>query len=286
LERPFDTVSSDSWKKPSQGFSLRRGAPAAKLVCLASWNTAEIGVAAMTTHGWPTPPPTGVAFTASTFSPDRQPRLLRGLPASDLELVMAASTFRHFEANAVVTNQGDQADYFFLLTKGCARHFSLTEEGRKVLLIWVLAGDVFGGSALLSEPSVYLVSTEMVKDSCAFMWRRSVIRELVARYPRLQENALSIASDYLAWFHASHMALVSHTARQRVARVLTSLAQGIGHKVPGGTKLEITNEQLANAANVTAFTASRFLSEWQRNGAITKSRGSVLVRVPQRLHRM
>jgi CRP-like cAMP-binding protein len=138
----------------------------------------------------------------------------------------------------------------------------------------------------LPEPSLYLVSTEMVKDSCAFVWRRSVIRDLVARYPSLQENALSIASDYLTWFHASHMALISQTARQRLARVLTSLAEGIGRKVPGGIGLDITNEQLANAANVTPFTASRLLSEWQRNGAIKKKRGSVVVRAPQRLNRV
>jgi CRP/FNR family transcriptional regulator, nitrogen oxide reductase regulator len=240
----------------------------------------------MTTHSWLAPAHGLATFAAATFPADREPRFLHGLSTSDLELVMAASTSRRFAANAIVTNQGDHADYFFLLTKGCARHFSLTEEGRKVLLVWFSAGDVFGGSALLPEPSFYLFSTEMVKDSCVFVWRRSVIRDLVARFPSLQENALSIASDYLSWFHASHMALISHTARQRLARVLASLASGIGHKVPGGTKLEITNEQLANAANVTPFTASRLLSEWQRNGAITKGRGSVVVRAPQRLHRI
>jgi CRP-like cAMP-binding protein len=201
----------------------------------------------------------------------------------DLDLVMAASTPRTFAENSIVTNQGDLADHFFLLTKGCARHFSVTEDGRKVLLIWISAGDVFGGSALLREPASYLFSTEMVKDSRALVWRRSVIRDIVARYPSLQENALSIASDYIAWFHASHLALISYTARQRLGRVLTSLAQGIGHKVPGGVELEITNEQLANAANVTPFTASRLLSEWQRNGAVTKNRGRVVVRAPQRL---
>jgi len=237
----------------------------------------------MTANRWSSAALVGPAFTASTFPADRKPRLLKGLTAPELEVVMAASTPRRFLANSIVTHQGNLADHFFLLAKGCARHFSITEEGRKVLLVWFSSGEVFGGSALLQEPSFYLFSTEMVKDSYAFVWRRSVIRNLLARYPRLQENALSIASDYIAWFHASHLALVSLTARQRLGRVLTSLAQGIGHKVPGGIELEITNEQLANAANVTPFTASRLLSEWHRNGAVTKRRGSVVVRFPQRL---
>ena len=237
----------------------------------------------MITNRWPEAPQFRAAFPDSEFSADWKSRFLQGLRTPDLELVMAAAKRRRFVANSIVTNQGDPADYFFLLTKGCARYFFITEEGQKVLLFWFTPGDVFGGAALLPEPSCYLLSTEMVKDSSAFVWRRSVIRGFVARYPRLQENALSIASDYLTWFHASHMALVSHSARQRLARVLTSLAPGIGLKVPGGIELKITNEELANAANVTPFTASRLLSEWQRNGAVRKSRGSIVLRDAQRL---
>lgn len=223
------------------------------------------------------------ASTAPKLPSDLTSRFLQGLTQPEIESVLTASTLRRLPAKSIVTHEGTPADYLFLLTKGCARHFSITEEGQKILLLWFAAGDVFGGSALLPEPSSYLLGTEMVRDSCAIVWRRSDIRDLMTRYPRLQENALSIASDYLVWFHASHMALVSHTARERLARVLTSLAQGIGRKVPGGLELDIKNEELASAANVTQFTASRLLSEWGRNGAVSKSRGHIIVRDPQRL---
>jgi len=39
----------------------------------------------------------------------------------------------------------------------------------------------------------------------------------------------------------------------------------------------ITNEELASAAGSTLFDASRFLSEWQRSGALAKTRGKVLL---------
>jgi CRP-like cAMP-binding protein len=221
---------------------------------------------------------------AAPMSPfDLKSRFLQGLAQSDIKTVLGAATLRRLPANSIVTNQGDPGDHLFLLTKGCARHFSVTEEGEKILLLWFGPGDVFGGSALLQESSAYLLSTEIVKDSSALVWHRNQIRDLVARYPRLLENALSVASDYLAWFHASHMALISHTAQQRLARVLTSLALGIGQNVPGGVELDIKNEELANAANVTPFTASRLLSEWRRNGAVSKSRGRIVLRAPQRL---
>ena len=71
-----------------------------------------------------------------------------------------------------------------------------------------------GGAALLANPSLYLASAETLKDSHVLVWNRSAIRELAARYPRLLENALVTASDYLAWYVAAHVALTSHSARE------------------------------------------------------------------------
>jgi len=98
-----------------------------------------------------------------------------------------------------------------------------------------------------------------LKDSSMFVWDRATLRNLAIRFPRVVENAMLIGYDYLGWYVAAHVALVSHTARERLAGVLTCLAQGIGEKVAGGFEFEATNEELAGAANVTAFTASRFV---------------------------
>jgi len=35
---------------------------------------------------------------------------------------------------------------------------------------------------------------------------------------------------------------------------------------------------LAEAANITPYTASRIINEWQRTGAIRKERGKILLR--------
>lgn len=208
---------------------------------------------------------------------------LAGLTKPEVHSILAAATLRHYTANSLVAQQEDPADHFFLLRTGCARTFYIAPEGRKVLLRWLLPGEILGGMALLANPSSYLVSTEMVKSGSAFVWPRDAIREVVARHPKLLDNALLVASDHLTWFVASHMALVCTAARERLAHVLLSLAHGLGRKVPGGIQLDITNEQLANTANITLFTASRLLSEWQRGGALQKRRGTLTVCDPSRL---
>jgi len=208
---------------------------------------------------------------------------LDGLTLADRKPILASATQRRFIANSVITNQGHPADYLFLLTKGLARFFFVTEEGKKLLFRWLGPGDPFGGRAILSSPSSYLFSTETVTDSSVLVWDRPTIRGLVARYPRLLENTLSTASDNLTWHITSHIGLACHTARQRVAEVLATLARTIGHEVSGGVALQITNEELANAANVTPFTTSRLMSAWQRDRALAKRRGQVLLRSPERL---
>ena len=219
----------------------------------------------------------------STLAGDLRSKFLEGFSPLDLKVILGAARLRHFTSNSVIANQGNPADHMFLLTKGRARFFINTQEGKKIILHWLTPGEIFGGAALVSTPSSYLVSTETLKDSSMFVWDRATLRNLASRFPRIVENAILIGYDYLGWYVADHVALISHTARERLAGVLTCLARGIGEKVPGGFEFEATNEELAGAANVTAFTASRLLSKWQNNGAILKRRGKVLLRSPERL---
>jgi CRP-like cAMP-binding protein len=212
-----------------------------------------------------------------------KPHFLDGLTPTDRKQMLAAATKRRYLANSVTTNQGHPADHLFLLTSGLARFFFVTEEGRKLLFQWIGPGDLFGGRAILSDPSTYLYSTETVTDISVLVWDRSTIRGFVERYPRLLENALLTASDYVAWQLTSHIGLACHTVRQRAAQVLVTLARTIGKETPAGVELQITNEELANAANITPFTASRLMSKWQRDRALVKRRGKVLLRSPERL---
>jgi CRP-like cAMP-binding protein len=209
-------------------------------------------------------PASGIAIVFSEL----RSHFLEGMTPSVLKTILGAATRRRYRAKSVITNDGHPAD----------------REGRKLLFQWLGPGDLFGGRTILSIPSPYLLSTETVTDTSVLVWERPTIRGLIARYPKLLENALLGASDYLGWYLASHIGLACHTARQRVAQVLVTLGRTVGERVPGGIALQITNEELANAANVTPFTASRVTSEWQRSRALAKRRGNILLLSPNRLY--
>lgn len=210
-------------------------------------------------------------------------RLFSGLSSAEISEILDLAVCHKYRAKSVVAEQGNQADRLFLLVSGSARYFFITAEGQKVYLFFLLPGDIWGGASLLTEPAEFIVSTEAVEESVALSWKRDVIRMIATKHPRIFENSVSIACDYLVWYLATHLSLTCHTARERLAHVLVSLAHGIGRRTASGISLEITNEQLANTANITTFTVSRLLSAWQRIGLISKDRGKLLLHHPEQL---
>ena len=201
---------------------------------------------------------------------------LEGLGKDQRESILAAGTLRRFRANSLVTHQGHPADHLFMLAKGSARFFYIAPDGKKHIILWITPGQIFGGRSLLLAPSTNIASTETVKESLVMAWSRRTMRGLVSRYPRLLDNAILIACD----FHAIQLhSFVStrYNARQRLLHVLTTLVPSIGRKVSYGTELDVTNVELADAAHITQFTASRILSELQHEGTLKKKRGKVLL---------
>jgi CRP-like cAMP-binding protein len=224
-------------------------------------------------------PASGIAAVPSGL----KSRFFEGLAQRDLETIRAAAKERHYRASSVITNQGNPAEHLFLLTSGRARYFYLTQGGHKTLLLWLTPGEILGPAAFLSNPSKYIISAEAVRDSSFLVWDRPTIRSLAAKYPRLLENAVFMGTNYFAWYLADHVALICATARERLAQILIHLGEVIGEKVAGGVEFDVTNEELASAANITPFTASRLLSEWQINRTVLKRRGKILLRSPERL---
>jgi CRP-like cAMP-binding protein len=158
-----------------------------------------------------------------------------------------------------------------------------TNEGKAILLRRLVPGDIFGVGAFLEEPLGYLGMAKSVRKTEILTWEHEVIRKLAKAYPRLPENALRTVLRYIALYAERHIRLVSRPAEERLACVLTSLGTRAGHMLPSGMEIEIKNEDLASLADISFYTATRFLKEWERKGAVKKSRGKVIIRCPEKL---
>jgi CRP-like cAMP-binding protein len=226
-----------------------------------------------------------LSMAAPTLVPSRNVRirLFQGLTEPEITRIVSAARPTQYLTGSVVYNQGHPAEHLYLLTHGRARHFFITPDGRKIALIWIPAGGIMGGAALLPHTVEYLVSTEALKPCSVLVWDRKTIRALAVRFPQLLENVMMTAFDYLVAYRAAHISMAFHSAPQRLAQVLANLAAGIGERTMAGIELDVRNEELATEANVTVFTTSRLLQEWQRQGILKKKRGKIVLITPHRL---
>jgi CRP/FNR family transcriptional regulator, nitrogen oxide reductase regulator len=223
------------------------------------------------------------AAPTAALSPGFRSSLLGEFTPSEIKAVLAAARQRQIFPHQVIQHEGDPATHLFLLVTGRAARYKLTHEGRKLFLHWITPGDAFGLMTLLSKPPPCLTTVQGVQEGSVFVWDRVSIRALVALYPQLCENLYSVVTNYLASLIDVLVARTSQTAQQRLARMLIESARQIGHAGRKGIEFDLTNEQLAEMAGVSIFTASRQLSQWQRQGILTKSRGTILLRSPEHL---
>jgi CRP-like cAMP-binding protein len=122
-----------------------------------------------------------------------------------------------------------------------------------------------------------------MRAGSVFVWERVSAHALASQIQRLRENAYALVGDYMRSLADSLAARASQTAPQRLGRMLVESARDIGRPGREGIELHLTNEQLAEMADVSPFTASRQLSEWQSRGILTKRRKKIVLRAPQRI---
>jgi len=210
-------------------------------------------------------------------------QLFSGLQDNEIKTIQAAAIRRKFDASRIIVTANEPATSLFLVVTGCVDYYVANEAGRDILLRRLTAGDVFGVGSFLSKPIGYIGTAKAAQETQVLEWKDRVIRQLAKTYPQLSENALRTVLRYLALYAKRHIGLVSNTAQERLACALSSLGSRTGHAVPAGVEIGIKNEDLASLADVSFFTASRVLKDWDRHGVVEKSRGKVIIRSPEKL---
>ena len=211
--------------------------------------------------------------------------VFRSMEPKEIDVILAAARPYRFTAHTAITDQGDSSDHFLLMWKGRGRVFYVAPNGKKLILRWINPGEIFGVEALPHQPFRYLISSEAVHDSVVLAWDGPTILALGHRFPRLLENIICVGVEYFSRRIAAHAALVSESAEERLANLLLKLGPSLGEVVPDGIEIDVTNQELADSVQISLYTTSRIMSEWQRIGAIRKQRGKILLRSPKKLFR-
>lgn len=209
--------------------------------------------------------------------------LLAGLSPSEVADVLAQAQALEVTPKTRLCTGGNKAEQLFVVVTGRVKYSRLTTEGDEITLRLFTPGETFGLATLLPNPLNYLGTAEAMFAGELLVWNHDDISQLSDRYPHLKSNALLIALELLGTLADRHAGLFEGGASLRLARALIDVGRRSGEIRPQGIDVHITNEQLGSLADVSRFTASRVLSDWNRAGVITKQRNIVHIHSPEGL---
>jgi len=209
--------------------------------------------------------------------------LLAGLGDPATAEVLGRGRDLHVAKKVRLCTEGSKAGQLFLLRSGRIKYGRSTATGRQTIIRLFTAGESFGFAALLPEPLHYLGTAEAMCPSEVSVWSHAQISQLSDRYPMIRTNALQIALRVLGTLSDRHSMLFEGDATHRIAKALIDVARRSGEVGEQGIDVRITTEDLGSLADASRFTVSRVLSQWNKNGAVTKQRERVCIHSPEAL---
>jgi CRP/FNR family transcriptional regulator, cyclic AMP receptor protein len=141
-----------------------------------------------------------------------------GLSTTEIQLLVPLFAPQTWVAGTVVFEQGDCADYLYLLVSGELTIRYKPDDGPIMNLTRIQPGGIFGWSAAMGNPT-YTSGAVCTLDSEVLRIRGSDLRMLCGKHPELGKVILDRLS-----------AIIAERQRGQQSRVNTMLANGMRHQ--------------------------------------------------------
>lgn len=210
--------------------------------------------------------------------------LFLGLPARELEVILAEARELSFDEGSYVFYQDDPAERIFVLHSGRVKLYQVSDDGQQVLLRMLTPGMMFAAISLV-EGAVYPVSAEAAEPARVIYWSQQTMLRLIRQFPVLALNAVKILAGHVRDFQNRYRELATERVERRLARTVLRLANQTGRRIEEGVLIDIplTRQDLAEMTGTTLFTVSRILSQWESRGLVLGSRERLVVCFPHGL---
>jgi CRP-like cAMP-binding protein len=206
----------------------------------------------------------------------RQVPFFRDLTSSDLEWVNSLFHEEDFKVDEVICHSGEPAERFFVVADGRVKllHHSLT--GRDILLDLLTPGEFFGAFSGQGDDA-YPETAQAQSPCCILVIGRDTFQQIIKRHPTVALNVIDIMAKRLQTANERVHQLSALPVDGRIASILLMLGNKFGEKREVGWLLQVplSRDDLAGMTGTTTESASRVMSQFQKDGLIRSGRGWV-----------
>lgn len=196
-------------------------------------------------------------------------------------------TIVRYSADREIIEQDAQDNHVLLLLDGVVKVQVTTETGDTALLAIRTAGDVVGEMAALDQKPRSAAVVTCV-DVTAKLITSGEFMSFLHRRNDVFVELIAVINDRLRWANQRRRDFLSHSAAERVARVLAELVQTYGREERHGWTLGIplNKYELASIAGLKPRTAEKAFSDMRKAGVVVSHlRRDILIPDLQALRR-
>lgn len=201
----------------------------------------------------------------------------KSLSPADLRNLASNARQKVFEKEEMVYNEGDPADYVWILYEGRVRIFKYTSEGRPFAIESLAAGELFGTLCRLGgNKRTYPCTAIAAERSIVLQILDRVFIEHYTKSPGMLYGVCSLCSDRLKDVQELRC-MGQESVHVKLANILARLYQVHGATIP------FTKKEISELIGVAIETTFRALSDLQKKGILESERGKILVKKPEDL---
>lgn len=204
--------------------------------------------------------------------------LFRSLDDAAMKQLLAHASTRRIQRGDAVFEQGDMAEFFFVLLEGRLKVSQVTAGGRQMIVRMVQPGDLFGIARALRRED-YPGTARAVVESRMLSWPMSYWDSVMDNNPPLATRVMEMIGKRLDEAHTRLREISTLEVEPRIANTVLRLMDIAGRQAVEGVKIDfpISRQDIAEMAGTTLHTVSRTLSAWRGQGIVIGGRHSLII---------
>ena len=163
--------------------------------------------------------------------------VFKGLTSEQFTGLLKKGRRIKLQPKRILFNQGDPADSCFLVNRGRLKLTKLNEQGKEVILRFIMTGELTAAIAVLRNWT-YPVTAESIEETDITGWDKPTMVQLMRRYPDIAINLLGIILARIDDVQHRYLEVCTEHVSQRIARSLLRLMRRAGSKTPEGIRID------------------------------------------------
>jgi CRP-like cAMP-binding protein len=208
----------------------------------------------------------------------RQLRLLQGLPPDEHRKLIERAKRRTYAAGELVFQEGDPADWLFMVVRGRLAAMVTSADGRELTFAIVGEDEFFGELALLMGNTHRTASVRALEPTETMAIHRRDFDNLRQRHRALTELLVDILGERVLRLSAQLEEALYLPVQTRILRRIVELARSYGQgQGEGPTVIPLTQEDIAGLAGTARATVNRILRAERHRGTVSLEKRRITV---------